>query len=370
MHGIMRSLLIGAAGFWLVASILGVHFHRSLAEQNELELKVDYAFRHPDTNLVAIGPSWIEMGFDPEAFDTAMNNKGLESHSFNMGIGGLSLIEMRFVIDQLLKKMPCCIKYLIVSPCYECLNIARWPDTARSIAFLDWWKALSFLKYVLLYDVFPDDLVGKPQHIKNIFLSLFRHYTNFGVAETPGGGTQLARQAVSNWDEERPRGFASVHKTMDAAQASDYVRGLPEYRLNRLNRIQALEQRPLPEGIRDLVSNDMFDVLIEQIRFLRSKGIKVLIIIPPNQWEWTFHVALLSKLRTRCRDDVPFVDFGDLEMWPELFLPPNIRYDDAHMNSQGAEIWSKILADQVAKAFKMEEGLREPERLACAWAQK
>jgi hypothetical protein len=112
----------------------------------------------------------------------------------------------------------------------------------------------------------------------------------------------------------------------------------------------------------------MFDVLIEQIRFLRSKGIKVLIIIPPNQWEWTFHVALLSKLRTRCRDDVPFVDFGDLKRWPELFVPPNIRYDDAHMNSQGAEIWSKVLADQVAKDFKMEEWFKEPERPACAWA--
>jgi hypothetical protein len=368
MHGIIRSLLLGAAGFGLVASILGVHFHRSLAAQNELELKVEYASRHPNTNLVAIGPSWIEMGFNPEVFDATMNEHGAESHSFNMGLGGLSLIETRWVIDQLLKKMPCCIKYFIISPCYECLNIARWPDSARSIAFLDWRKAFMFIKFVLLYDVLPDELVGKAYHIRNIIFSLFRHYTNFGVAETRVGGAQFDHLPLSfNWDGERPRGFASINKTMDATQARDYTNRLRDYRSNRLSRIETVEKRP--KGFPDLVSNDMFDVLVDQIRVLRAKGIKVLIITPPNQWEWTFHVALLSRIRERCRNDVLYVDFGDFDRWPELFLPPTIRYDDAHMNSEGAKIWSKILADEVAKAFKTDEVPKEPERPACAWAQ-
>ena len=110
----------------------------------------------------------------------------------------------------------------------------------------------------------------------------------------------------------------------------------------------------------------MFEVFVEQVRFLRDQGIKVLVVIPPNMWEWTYHVAFLTRLRARCRDDIPFVDFGDPDKWPELFLPPDIRYDNAHMDAKGAVVWSKVLADQFAEAIQTPTP-PQSNRPICAW---
>ena len=178
-------MLVGTIGFFATARFLGVFLLPPLAEQDVLQGKVDLALHYPETNLVVIGPSYIEMGINPEIFDAEMNAKGLEFHSFNMGIDGLSLIEMRAVIERLLEKKPCCIKYVVMSPCYECLNVAldRNSDSARSIAFFDWRNGLAFVNYVLQYD--SDDirtLLTKPDFVRNIVSSVFRHYTNLGLA--------------------------------------------------------------------------------------------------------------------------------------------------------------------------------------------
>jgi hypothetical protein len=365
MNHALRLFLLGSMGFLVTARLLAIFFFQPfLAERDPLESKVDFALRYPETNLLAIGPSWIEMGFNPEVFDTEMSRKGIDSHSFNMGIGGLSLIEMRAVVERLLEKKPCCIKYLIISPCYECLNVARAINNPQSTAFFDWRHGLAFLNYVLLYSDMPDDLVKKPDFVRNIVSSVFLHYSNLGLAAR--GSSRFEDLSTAYWYERRPRGYAHVDKTLDQEEARQYEKQVEDYRGYRTERIQVLQQKPSPEVIHDLVSDEMFEVFVEQLRAFRDKGISVLVIIPPNMWEWQYHVAFLARLRAHCRDDIPFVDFGDSEKWPELFLPPEIRYDDAHFDAKGAVVWSGVLADQFAKALQTQTW-QHSDRQICAW---
>jgi len=153
---------------------------------------------------------------------------------------------------------------------------------------------------------------------------------------------------------------------MDQQQSREYENGLFAYRRDRTELLHKLEKHPRPDDLPDFVSDKMFDVFVEQVRFLQDHDIKFLVVIPPNVWEWTYHVGFIERLRARCRDDIPFIDFGDFGKWPELFLPPDIRYNNAHMDSKGAAVWSTVLADQFAKLINT-EAPTQSNRPICAW---
>ena len=69
--------------------------------------KVDWALHFPQTNLIAIGPSYVEMGFDPDVFDAVMKENGKDIHSFNLGIDGLSLPEIRRMLNAMSSATSC-----------------------------------------------------------------------------------------------------------------------------------------------------------------------------------------------------------------------------------------------------------------------
>jgi len=341
-------LLLGMTSFFVIASLFGAWLRPPLDEHNVLHAKIELALRYPETNMVAIGPSYVEMGFNPEIFDAEMKANHIESRSLNMGMNSLSVVEMRFVIQRLVEKL-CCIKYFIILPCYECLSVAANPDSQRSISYLDWRHGLTFLNYILQYDVMPPDGVSKKTTlVRNVVSSIFRHYTNLGLAADYFGLSSFAsgerRLTPEMWMRLGPRGYSPAEPRWNQDEVRDYENSLPGYRRDRAALV--LEKQLRPDNTPRIVTDTMFDILIEQVRFLRGKGVKVLVATPPNDWAWPFHAALVAKLRTRCQDDVPFVDFGDSEKWPELFLPPDVRLNSAHLSSKGAALWSKALADQ------------------------
>ena len=57
-------------------------------------------------DTVAVGSSRMLHAFDPDAFDQAAEQAGCPVHSYNLGIGGLNLIEMRYVLRTLAARQP------------------------------------------------------------------------------------------------------------------------------------------------------------------------------------------------------------------------------------------------------------------------
>jgi hypothetical protein len=353
----VKLLLLGGLAFLATARVIGIFLLPTLIDQNLLEAKVHQVLRYPDTNLVAIGPSYVDIGFEPGTFDGEMAALGGEQiHSFDLGLNGLSLIEMRALLERLFEVKPCCIKYVVMTPCYECLVITRNLDSVRSIVFFDWRHSVDFIRYILEYAVEPEEQFSKAYKIENILESMFRHYTNVGLISIrlrPGGLEEPDMLSNDFWDHRGTRGNGRTEHTMDAKTAAAYEHNMPDYVASRAERLQSLETDPQSGKYPNLVSEAMFQVFVDQVRFLRSKGVQVLVVIPPNTWWWHFHVAFIARLHEHCGDEIPFIDFGDEQRWPELFLPPSIREDDSHMNAKGAVIWSKILADQFAKAREM-----------------
>jgi hypothetical protein len=353
---VIRALTLGviaAAACLGVAALAGLGLMPYLRTRSLPEAKVEWALRYTDTNLIAIGPSYVEMGFNPDVFDAAMKARGRDIHSFNLGIDGLSLPEMQAVVDNLLAKKSCCLKYFIISPCYECLHVAQIPDSARSVSFFDVRHGLAFLRYVFLYQQLPDENTGRLDYVTNVGVAVFRHHSNLGIAANRLGFSQFKGQVSPNllsasyW-KARPRGFEPVDHAMTDAEASRYEAGLDRFGQERAARIQELSATPEARG-GDVVTDRMLDVFLAQVRALQAKGIAVLVVIPPNVRQWNYHAALIARLRRCCAGDIPLVDFGDPDRWRDLFLPSAIRYDDEHMNAKGADLWSRALADQASE---------------------
>jgi len=59
-----------------------------------------------DIDTVAIGSSRMLHAFDPTLFDQAAGQLGCPIHSYNLGIGGMNLIEMRYVLRRLAADHP------------------------------------------------------------------------------------------------------------------------------------------------------------------------------------------------------------------------------------------------------------------------
>jgi hypothetical protein len=348
---VIRALKLGAiaaAAFLAVGWLFSLWLMPYLRARSMPAAKVAWALQFPQTNLVALGPSYVEMGFNPDVFDAAMRARGRDIHSFNLGIDGLSLAEMQAMIEELLAKHPCCIKYFLLSPCYECLNVAQIPDSARSISFFNGRRGAAFLRDVLLYPQLPSENVSRLDYVRNVSVAVFRHHSNLGVAANRFGFSQFEGQvspnllAASYWNA-RPRGFEPVDQVMSGADARRYEAGLEAFAGARAARLQAGA-----DGPGGIVSDGMFDAFLTEVRYLRARGIAVLALVPPNQGQWQYHADFIAKLRQRCGDDIPLLDFGDPGRWRDLFLPAAIRRDDQHMNAAGAARWSEALAGQVA----------------------
>jgi hypothetical protein len=354
---VIRALSLGAiavAAFLGVASVAGRPLMPYLHARSMLTAKVDWALRFPDTNLIAIGPSYVEMGFDPDVFDASLKAKGKEVHSFNLGIDGLSVPEMRTIAEALVEKKACCIRYALVSPCFECLHVGQIPDSARSVSYFDARRGIGFLRYVWLYEQLPDQTVGRADYARNVGSAVFRHHTSLGVAANRLGFAKFEGQtspdltSASYW-ARRPRGFEPVDHVMSGDDARRYESGLDAFAKTRAAELERLSAGSGGDAGARLVSDPMFEGFLELVRYLRSRSIAVLVVTPPNERQWQFHAAFIARLRRCCARDIPLADFGDASRWRELFVPASIRYDDEHMNADGAAIWSRALAERTAE---------------------
>lgn len=61
-----------------------------------------------------------------------------------------------------------------------------------------------------------------------------------------------------------------------------------------------------------------------------------------------YDVSLAERLRVRCGNAFPLLDYGDAEKYPQLFSVES-HLDPAHLNLPGAKAWSALLAQDIGR---------------------
>jgi len=363
-------------GFWLIAIFLVSFFCASsvvglllqqvgLADKDIVDAKYRQAIADPRVNLLFLGASLVDMGFDPVEFDAVMRKRGLCVSSYNLGIGGMTVPE----ILPLLKRLQTSsnhVHYVFLAPSFWSLEAGRFPNSIRSIDHFDFSNALAFAGYVASFHRMPSSIEAK-EYWNNIAIATFRHYTNIGLVRLLL--TTAPNKYYYEYDfreaflrQAHLKGQSRVERFIQATKDIEtYQVALRQFIVERAKILES--ESASAEQIGDDFPNELFDYFMQAVTIARTITPNVVAVEPPTITYPAIDISFVARLRSTPVQALPFLDFSDPGEYPELFEPEN-RYDGSHLNSKGAVVWSRLLADRVAAMI--ERGVLEaPSSGAC-----
>jgi len=318
-----------AAGFRYVCLLAGLT--DSTIAATKLRQAVD---QRPD--VIFVGPSHIATSIIPEVFDAEFS-KYQKVHSYNFALGGADVPEIEFVLDKLFATGPCCIKYVVIFPEFGLTNLAKYPDAIRAIDYFDVVNAFRYWSFLRAFDPNVPPQIDLVEYARNIAFATLRHYSNIGLGLSllgipkhelePPNSPEFRWSARGHLENERVAPEAEWHKHLD-----EYTSQSPGYR-----------DQAIPD--------ELFSSVTSIIDLVERHGARAIMVRPPSIWMWHFDLSLVRKFREKCPAGPPLLDFGDPAAYPELYERRN-HIDDAHLNTRGAAIWSRILADQIGELVR------------------
>lgn len=307
--------------------------------------KVEWLRDHgPDFDTLFIGSSFTARQVAPAVFDSAMEELGLPTRSFNLALVGMLPPEDGYVLERALEDREAPLRFVLV----ECQGLrfgirrrdhftsraVYWHDTARMRALWNRFRAPA--------SVANDGAAGPPPGERDI-RHLRRHFEHWLWNTTRmGRGAEGLKQAfASSKDRQRTR-------EQDARQLGpdgDGYRPAEPQSLAGEARARYLAQLAAArEGGSRLVYGDRESQaeLLRKKALVESHGGRMVLVAPPT----TGH-----QLAPLPESGLLFLDFTDPDEFPELFAPEH-RKDGGHLNREGAVIYSRLLAQRLAAALR------------------
>lgn len=268
--------------------------------------------------VVFFGASRIHNQVNPTVFDSVLGIPDFES--FNFGIQATFNPEAYFLVDEFLSsKLSDSIKFLII----EVQKLSD-VDPGNSLTTRGYyWLDFSHMKYIISYLVYSELSLSKK--IK-IGAKYSRSYL-FKQIDI----TRLKLLLVL------PRNSADTNKGFKALKGradnfSDHMTGLSLYKNNAIE---------FAKNSCDTFNIAHFDYLMHIKNKAKTKGITTLFFIPPRLSDYTFLNGFKSVVSEKM-----IIDLSSPEHYPSLYLE-ELSYDRAHLNENGAIIFSSYFADCV-----------------------
>ncbi len=296
-----------------------------------------------ETNLVFIGSSHIHLGINPAVFDAEMAQRGHFSRSYNLANDGESIVEIRHSLERLFDAVPCCIKFVIAEVDFGTFGPMGATQSIRGRTFFNVSNAIRYLKYYGNSSFQPLPTMTNSKSQLKIFAGVATHYTNAGVFKF--WLEQFRHHSPKNNRAKPPlRGFNPTTLTFAANLKDDAARA--RYR-DGLAVMSDWAATPEQIAATDVISPYQFALTTSLAAYVRSKGAELVLVRPPMVGYFGVEALFIAKQKAWCPNAPLILDFGIPKEYPELFDPDN-RYDADHLNQDGAEIFSRLLADRFA----------------------
>jgi hypothetical protein len=333
------SLLVAfAAGFAVIST--GIRYVISVvglsAYDDNVSKPREAARQRAD--FIFFGPSHIAMGIDPEIFDAELA-RYVTVHSFNMAMGGLSVPEVDFLLKRFFAIDNCCVKYVAFYPAFELTDIARKGVTFRSIDYFNLSNAFQYWSYLKEYNPIPGPHLDMFDYAMHIFVSTLQHYSNMGLGLRPFEITEYAVRHNQVTEKYTGGYFPTDRAVVGEGELKEWLAAVEELKNHS------------PHFSEQLVSDYMFSKVTDIIDTIERQGARAIVVRPPSTWRWQYDLSFVRKYKHECPTGPPLLDFGDPSEYPELYEGLN-RYDVAHLNTRGATLWSRILAEQVGELIQ------------------
>jgi hypothetical protein len=298
----------------------------------------------PDVDTVTIGSSRVLHTFDPQLFDLTALATGCPMRSYNLGIGGLNLIEMRYVLRRLESGRPPHMKRVLFDPPndihiqFENLKSERvWVTTdpreaplavADILSHPDPRKYSSLLRY----------LVAFAYH--NSSLGFVSRYLRAAPAAQDGEGS--GRRGYLPLD---PADAPTVERTSLLRQRDKFIR------LARDLHDEAAEQAPAAVLDSEQLQQRV-DVILRTTDLIRSFGYEpVLLSLPDTYGESITDARFLEAALRRPERAIPVVNFmGKADAG--IIYDPASWYDWGHVTDATA----RYVSTEAARRLCLQSG--------------
>jgi hypothetical protein len=305
------------------------------------------AAHHDDYDTLFLGSSRIYYQIIPAMFDRLAAEQGLPTRSFNAGIAGLRPPEDAYYFDTILRHPPKSLRWVFI----ELAGMRTAVDsdkigTVRAVYWHDWPRLCALFRRALV--VKPDMKKRKLTRTINNRLEPFGdfldHLPLFIQNQTNlGRGSILTTHLITNV----PRRSVPTPATLGEDLAGWVRTGRPEVMTgSELAAFdKALADRRIEKPTHDPgdpVSQQALETMIAKIEKL---GATPVLVVPPTTNKRNFFP------RSERAQKTIVLDFCDLEKFPEL-SEHRYRLDTDHLNTEGAEVFTRIFAQTWAEAVK------------------
>ena len=219
-------------------------------------------------------------------------------------------------------------------------TVAREIPTARSIDYFNLSNAIAYLAYLKEYKpATPAPHLDLSEYAAHIFSSTVQHYLNLGMALRPLELTRLRWGTQPDFQIKDMRGFVADERALTEEQ---------QFKNWRVAVDDLKIRGPVP-GSTDF----RWHVFSGHGRHRHRRA-------PGSQGHHRAAASPLAlALRARLRPEIPagmsagppLARFRRPRQVSEFFQGAN-RYDAAHLNTRGANLWSRLLADQIGELIR------------------
>jgi hypothetical protein len=311
-------------------------FHTLLPGPNVpgVSLKMRFFAAHKDEfDTIFIGSSRIYSGVSPFTFDQIMARAGRPSRTFNFGVNGMYPPESFYVLDQILSMNPRKLKRVFVElDDLQETSLSGEQTSQRVLYWHDWERTRLVLRKTLKLDA-NDGWKRKLRTIRRgrdriaLHAGLFaRNFSNVGrasdLAESLVGSNQI------ELDELGPKqdGYFPQTAQISGEKLSDYEKELAREQADHLGNVA--------------VDHHAAQAYRHFARQIRSAGATLIFIVTP----------IYPQMPSKFPGPPPglLLSYNNPTLYAG-FYRPEARTSEGHLNSTGAEEFTRLLAGDFLK---------------------
>lgn len=297
--------------------------------------KLDFFAQNKDAfDTLLVGTSSIYYSVSPEIFDRTTTESGLPTRTFNFGVDAMHPPENFYVLDQILKTNPTNLKWVFLETADIETKLHKVLGTERAVYWHDWprtklalRKALNprgnarwYIRISRLW-VARRDLTAHLKLFAQRFASVGR-----GMELIFPKGNDRMNEAELELGPKRD-GYRLAGHAMSAEQAGSFQQRLAQ---------EIARARP---KLLDPVADETYRDYAQRIRAI---GAAPLFVAPPLIFQSPI------SFREPPPAPGPLLSFNDARAYPMLF-DPQLRIDDAHLTREGAEEFTRLLAQEFVR---------------------
>lgn len=303
-------------------------------------------------NTIFIGSSRMYRHVVPGIFDRTMRSYGYPIQSFNFGVYGMHVPETYFLLKKILAMKPENLKWIFVELYDLQLNIPN--DNIRTDRVI-YWHTLQHTLWIYKLILASDDHVfRKLNHFRDHTQPLLYNVINLGKADVLINYIfpqvkSITHKSIPSKDivfrSPGADGYLSLEDEHDhyfQQRHEEYLRDLNYY----MKTVDAMTQKSQQTTHLEPYELNIIDEFIKIIQ--ASKAIPIFIITPLLEKQ-DHYIAAYQK------GHLPTLfAFNDPVAFPDLYSP-NSRFDQAHLNEQGAQKFTMYLAQKFAEYMRKDK---------------